>query len=101
MMDVLIEKDTNKLILRGNLDNDFAPLFEKNLNELKNEKGNLYVDMQDVQFVGSSCMGLLLLFHFSCKDEGRKLILVLGVISAKFFELARLDTLFNMQVNKS
>jgi len=92
------EGDTVTLYLSGSIDIPGAENLKKILNKIADEEPKeVVIDFGEVNFIGSSGIGKLLLFYknFTSKGAGVKIININKEIKA-LFKAIKLDTLFNI-----
>lgn len=99
-MNSKIKKDGDKvtLFLSGSIDIPGAESLKKILNGIVEQNpGEVVIDFKEVNFIGSSGIGKLLLFYknFTSKGTAVKIVNINKEIKA-LFKAIKLDTLFNI-----
>ncbi len=92
------EKEISTLYLSGSVDIPGAENLKKTLNQfLEDGSKEVVVDFKDVNFIGSSGIGKLLLFYKNFTARGGKVRIVsLNDEIVALFKAIKLDKLFNI-----
>ena len=92
------EGDKTTLFLSGSIDIPGAESLKKTLNEIVDDgPKEVIIDFEEVNFIGSSGIGKLLLFYKNFTSKGAKVQIVkINKEIKALFKAIKLDTLFNI-----
>lgn len=94
----MVIKD-NVLTVQGMLDHSVVYDLEVQIIKLLENKANeVIIDLKNVNFISSACLGLFLVYHFNVAKEQRKISIVVKKEAVEFFSFANLDKILNVQV---
>lgn len=95
MLSIEFFRESNTITLQGKLD---SANVDKAMDVFEKIHDNVTIDMQNLDFISSSGIGILVMTYRKLMENGKQMYLVnLNQHIKKVFEVSLLDTLFNIK----
>ncbi len=75
-IDIKKENNYSMVSIEGSLSMDDSAKFEDALTSLLNEKANIILNFQEVRFIDSTCLGIMVLYFSKSKSAGLQYFII-------------------------